>query len=59
MRADIHTLFDSNHLKINPSGIIRLTDEAKNKENYGSLPEKIILPDFIDKQQLDWRMKYY
>lgn len=59
MRADIHTLFDSNHLKINPSGEIKLTDEAKRKENYGTLPTKILLPEFIDRQQLDWRMKYY
>jgi hypothetical protein len=59
MRADIHTLFDSNHLKIYPSGEIKLTDEAKRKENYGTLPAKILLPDFIDRQQLDWRMKYY
>lgn len=59
MRADIHTLFDSNHLKIFPSGVISLTDEAKRKENYGTLPEKILLPDFVDKQQLDWRVKYH
>lgn len=59
MRADIHTLFDSNHLKIHPSGLISLTNEAKRKENYGTLPERIFLPDFIDKQQLDWRVKYH
>lgn len=59
MRADIHTLFDSNHLKIFPSGMISLTNEAKRKENYGTLPDKILLPDFIDKQQLDWRVKYH
>lgn len=59
MRADIHTLFDSNHLKIYPTGEIKLTDEAKRKENYGILPTKLMLPDFIDRQQLDWRIKYY
>ena len=59
MRADIHTLFDSNHLRIYPNGEISLTDEAKRKENYGALPNKIILPHFVDKQQLDWRVKYY
>ena len=59
MRADIHTLYDSNHLKILPTGDIKLTDEANRKENYKSLPSKVLLPDFVDKHQLDWRMKYY
>jgi len=59
MRADIHTLFDSNHLKILPSGEIKLTSEANRKENYEHLPSKVVLPDFVDRQQLDWRIKYY
>ena len=59
MRADIHTLFDSNHLKIHPSGNIILSEDANRKENYISLPRTINIPQFVDKEQLDWRFKYY
>ena len=59
MRADIHRLFDSNHLKIRPDGILHLSEEARRNENYGWLPEQIAIPGFVDRQQLDWRFKYY
>lgn len=59
MRADIHTLFDSNHLRIKPTGEIFLSEEARKKENYYSLPNNIVLPEFLDRNQLDWRFKYH
>ena len=59
MRADIHTLFDANHLKIATNGDLILSEEAKQKENYSFLPSAIEIPHFIDIAQLDWRMKYY
>lgn len=59
MRADIHRLFDSNHLKILPDGNIRLSEEARRRENYGWLPQQVTIPAFVDRSQLDWRFKYY
>lgn len=59
LRADIHTLFDSNHLRIQPNGKILLSEEARKKVNYDFLPKEIFLPKFINKDYLDWRMKYY
>jgi hypothetical protein len=59
MRADVHRLFDANHLKILPNGNIRLSEEARKRENYGSLPTRIDIPAFVDPNQLDWRVKYY
>lgn len=59
MRADIHTLFDANHLKIFPNGILVLSEEARRKENYFSLPKVINIPNFVDRKYLDWRIKYY
>ena len=59
MRADVHALFDANHLKITPQGEIILSEEAQNKENYEFLPNEIDIPNFVDLKQLDWRIKYY
>ena len=59
MRADIHTLYDSNNLRIQPNGTVLLSETARQRENYDFLPNKIILPNFINPELLDWRMKYY
>jgi HNH endonuclease len=59
LRADIHTLFDSNHLRIKPNGELFLSEEARKKDNYESLPKEILLPGFINTDYLDWRLKYY
>ena len=59
MRADIHTLYDSNHLRIHANGDLILSDEARQKENYSHVPTQIALPSFVDLAQIDWRFKYY
>lgn len=59
MRADIHTLFDSNNLKIKPDGELILSEIARKRENYAFIPQRINLPHFVDTNQLDWRLKYY
>lgn len=59
LRADIHTLFDSNHLRIRPNGQLLLSEEARKVDNYDFLPKEIALPGFINTDYLDWRMKYY
>ena len=59
LRSDIHQLFDSNNLRILPSGELILSEDASSKNNYGNLPRKINLPHFVNTDFLDWRIKYY
>lgn len=58
MRVDIHTLFDAGHLRISPDGDVELSPKAKN--DYGtSLPRRIFLPDFTNREFLRWRWENY
>lgn len=58
MRVDIHTLFDTGHLRISPDGDIELSPKARN--DYGtSLPRRIFLPDFTNREFLRWRWENY
>lgn len=58
MRTDIHTLFDTGHLRISPEGIIELS--AKARMDYGaSIPPRIVIPDFTNREFLRWRWENY
>ncbi len=58
MRLDIHMLFDTGHLRIDDAGIVELSGRARM--DYGSLiPPRIVIPDFIDKDNLRWRWDNY
>lgn len=58
MRVDIHTLFDSGHLRISPDGDVELSSKARN--DYGTyLPRKIFLPEFTNREFLRWRWENY
>lgn len=58
MRTDIHTLFDTGHLRISPDGDVELTDRARM--DYGaSIPPRIVVPQFINKEFLRWRWENY
>lgn len=59
LRSDIHQLFDSNNLRILPSGDLLLSENALKQNNYYSLPKKIVIPNFVNDDLLNWRMKYY
>lgn len=59
LRSDIHQLFDSGHLKLEPNGSLHLSDAAARTENYGHLPARISLPEFVDPHFIEWRAKYY
>lgn len=59
LRSDIHQLFDSNNLRILPSGELILSEAASAKNNYSRLPKQIDIPSFVNKEFLDWRLKYY
>ncbi|MDR2717943.1 MAG: HNH endonuclease [Treponema sp.] len=58
MRMDIHLLFDSGHLRISDNGIIELSTRARM--DYGaSIPPRIVLPAFTNKEFLKWRWDNY
>lgn len=58
MRVDIHTLFDSGHLRISPEGDVELSPKARS--DYGtSLPRRIFLPSFTNREFLRWRWENY
>ena len=58
MRLDIHTLFDLNHIRISVNGDVVVSDKVRM--SYGaSIPPKIILPDYIDKEFVRWRWDNY
>jgi hypothetical protein len=59
LRSDIHQLFDSNNLRILPSGELILSEAASAKNNYAKLPRQIEIPTFVNRDFLDWRVKYY
>ena len=58
LRTDIHRLFDSKHLRLFPNGDIHLSELASAKNNYSNLPTKVVIPPFVNKDLLDWRVKY-
>lgn len=58
MRTDIHTLFDTGHLRISDEGVVELSSRARM--DYGaSIPPKIVIPDFTNKEFLRWRWDNY
>jgi hypothetical protein len=59
LRSDIHQLFDSNNLRICSTGELILSEAASAENNYANLPSNICIPDFVNKDFLDWRIKYY
>ena len=58
MRTDIHVLYDTDNLRINENGDVLLSDRARM--DYGSIiPPKIIIPDFINLENIRWRWNNY
>lgn len=58
MRTDIHTLFDTGHLRIAVDGKVELSTRARL--DYGAtIPPKIEIPSFINKDFLRWRWDNY
>jgi hypothetical protein len=52
-------LFDSNNLRILPSGELILSEAASAKNNYAKLSKQIEIPTFVNRDFLDWKVKYY
>ena len=57
LRVDIHRLFDSGHLRINPDGTIYLSENASF--SYRNLPTEIDIPSFVAIDNLEWRWRYF
>ena len=58
MRTDIHTLFDTGHLRISPEGELELSPRARM--DYGaSIPPRIVIPEFTNRDFLRWRWENY
>jgi len=58
LRADIHVLYHSGHLRINRGGSLHLSEIAAKKHNYGDLPRQVDIPGFVNLNNIDWRWKY-
>ncbi|MCM1220080.1 MAG: HNH endonuclease [Lachnospiraceae bacterium] len=58
MRTDIHTLFDTGHLRISVDGKVELSQRARM--DYGAtIPPSIVLPSFTNRDFLKWRWDNY
>lgn len=58
LRSDIHQLFDSGHLRIRSNGEIFLSEGAQAERTYNNLPNRVRIPNFVNRGFLDWRFKY-
>lgn len=58
LRVDIHRLFDSGNIRILPTGDLKFSDAIKASGNYKTLPSKIIIPSFVNAENVKWRDKY-
>ena len=59
MRADIHVLFDSKHIRFQPNGIVKYSEAMQQSVSYYRLPQKVKMPNFVSKEALSWRYDYY
>lgn len=58
LRRDIHYLFDSGNLRIDADGNVEISQAAL--EDYGRIiPERVVIPDYVDKEYLRWRWENY
>ncbi len=59
LRVDIHRLFDSGNIRIEPNGRLRCSESVEASGNYGPLPRRVPIPGFVNRNNLEWRIKYY
>ena len=58
LRSDIHSLFDSGHIRINRNGDLSYSELARTDPVYKFLPGKVTLPSYLDLECVVWRWKY-
>jgi predicted restriction endonuclease len=59
LRADLHNLFDAKHLRIAPDSTIVLSEIASQSQHYRNLPRRIDIPNYVNREAIYWRWKYY
>jgi HNH endonuclease len=59
LRTDIHTLFDSKHIRFQPNGIVEYSQAMQQSVSYNMLPKTVKMPNFVSKEALSWRYDYY
>ncbi|MDD5163179.1 MAG: HNH endonuclease signature motif containing protein [Candidatus ainarchaeum sp.] len=57
-RSDIHMLFDSGHIQIDPEGNIKMSESALRSRSYKDLPKQVKIPNFVSRKNLEWRWAY-
>ena len=58
MRVDIHRLYDSGKIRINPDGSVELNEQIKNTVSYSGLPKNIQFPVSVSNKNVEWRSRY-
>ena len=58
LRTDIHRLYDSQQLRVEADGAIRLVRRVSNSPGYRSLPSSIDVPQHINTKNIEWRNRY-
>lgn len=58
LRVDIHRLYDSGNIKVDPCGNVKLIGIARSSLNYSRLHKKITVPAFVKPANLQWRHNY-
>lgn len=62
MRTDLHLLFDANHIRIKPTDNVFSEVEVDEitRRSYGfTIPSRILLPDYVSRENLRWRYDNY
>ena len=59
LRSDVHTLFDSGHIRIRESGHIKMSKTVKSSQSYWQLPEEVVIPPFVQRPALEWRWRFF
>ncbi len=58
MRVDIHRLYDSGKIRIEPNGIVTLNEQIEHAVSYAGLPRNINFPQATRAENLEWRSRY-
>jgi hypothetical protein len=58
MRSDIHTLYDTGHIRISPEGAVHLSTAAESDNSYKALIRKLALPAYVEGKNVQWRWDY-
>jgi hypothetical protein len=58
LRSDIHSLYDTGHIRMSQIGALTFSDAILASQNYRHLPRQVTLPPFLRRKFLEWRYNY-